>query len=90
MNPAFNNLLSSVPAPTNLFELATFPEPIFSERFFFSSHRHPATFVSTILGARNLPRAQWNSLLYENQETDPSYMDYWKGWKNDEDIFLNT
>lgn len=86
-NPAFNNLLSSVPAPTNLFELATFPEPIFSDRFFFSSITHPATFVSTILGIKNLPREQWQLLTFGSQEISSSDMCYFYGWNKDEDIF---
>lgn len=86
-NPAFNNLLADVPAPTNLFELATFPEPIFSKRFYFSSFQHPATFVSTILGVENLPRAQWNLLTFGNQEISVSDMCYFYNWNRDEDIF---
>lgn len=82
-----NNLLSSVPAPTNLFELATFPEPIFSERFCFSSIKHPATFVSTILGVKGLPSEQWQSLTLGNQEISADDMCYFYGWNKDEDIF---
>lgn len=78
---------STIPAPTNLYELATFPEPIFSDRFSFTETVHPATFVGLCVGYSILPHGQWESLLITAQEVCNSDLDYYLTWREDETIF---